>query len=167
MQHFRTHAVHYRKCHVRPVLRRIDMDAARRGCEESCRCRAGCMATNLPVVSETVGHAGATRTARSGIQRGHRNRQILARDRHCARSDRERMETWALVERVLTLHCKEIRYRFRWMLVRVKAKKEGLTAESTTTGKNCAPLTFFKSPACSIPCTGKTGRPVAGNTGSA
>jgi len=29
MQHFCTHAVHYRKCHVCPVLRRIDMYAER------------------------------------------------------------------------------------------------------------------------------------------
>jgi hypothetical protein len=29
MQHFRPHAVHYRKCHVRPVLRRINMYAER------------------------------------------------------------------------------------------------------------------------------------------
>jgi len=29
MQHFRTHGVHYRKCHVRPVLRRIDTYAER------------------------------------------------------------------------------------------------------------------------------------------
>jgi len=29
MQHFRTHAIYYRKCHVRPVLRWIDMNAER------------------------------------------------------------------------------------------------------------------------------------------
>ena len=29
MQHFRTHAVHYRKCHLRSVLRWIDMYAER------------------------------------------------------------------------------------------------------------------------------------------
>jgi hypothetical protein len=29
MQHFRTHAIYYRKCHVRPVLRWIYMNAER------------------------------------------------------------------------------------------------------------------------------------------
>src|ERR1700722_13600285 len=65
-----------------------------------------------------------------------------------------------------TLHCKAMRYRFRWMLVRVKAKREVLTAESTTTGKNWAPFVFFKSPTCAIPVVGKVGSPVAPDTGS-
>jgi hypothetical protein len=43
------------------------------------------MATNLPVVSERVGHAGATRQARRGIQRGHRLWKKLARDRRSTR----------------------------------------------------------------------------------
>ena|ERR1700722_2871097 len=42
------------------------------------RASAGCMTRNLPVAFETVGHTGATLQARSGIQHGHRYRQILA-----------------------------------------------------------------------------------------
>src|ERR1700733_5392777 len=89
-----------------------------------------------------------------------------ARDRRRTRPDREGLGARTLIERVWTLHCKAMRYRFRWMLVRVKAKREVLTAESTTTGKNWAPFVFFKSPTCAIPVVGKVGSPVARDTGS-